>query len=221
MRSVLVAFSCVVLFANPVFAQDAVEADHDALVVKATAGQPEAPAIAAAKPAEAPYQNTMWIFFVGTGLIALAGWGITEWRKRQLLADDSLIEHLQTVSIGPKHQVALIEVDGRRMLLGLADGHMSLLDNPKRVATAPEVQEEMVETPGWYAAMQEALETNEAPRQAAKTQESVVERYLKDSKSGVSSLPKEYASATLRSNRESDSVIVGLKALEARNRGAA
>ena len=42
----------------------------------------------------------------------------------------SPIRHLAQLSVGPKERVMLIEVDGRRLLIGVAPGRITLLDSP-------------------------------------------------------------------------------------------
>lgn len=42
----------------------------------------------------------------------------------------SSIRHLAHLSVGPKERVVLIEVEGRRLLIGVAPGQITLLDSP-------------------------------------------------------------------------------------------
>lgn len=176
----------------------------DALLAKAQ--DPAAP-VATVKSADDSYAQSSWIFFFGTGLIALAGWGLTAWKKRQTSFDGNAIEHINSLALGPKHRVSVIEVDGKRLLIGLTDGHMSVLSDlgGAKSESAPEPAD-------WREAL-ESARSRVFSEPVVETKTPVTEH------SGMFDRFEGRTPDTRpRKNRETDSVMIGLKALEERAR---
>ncbi len=162
------------------------------------------------KSGEPSYSETSWILFVGAGAIALAGWGATQWKRRQNDFSGNAIEQINSLALGPKHRVSVIEVDGKRLLIGMTDGHMSVLTDLGRA----EPKEDKAAEVAWKEALTAARArvfsdvTAEQPRPVANP---VTEN------SGMFQT-FDRKSPQPRQNRETDSVMIGLKALEQKSR---
>ena len=65
-------------------------------------------------------------------LIFALAWAVRRFSFLSGLQRDqtSTIRQLAHLSVGPKERVMLIEVEGRRLLIGVAPGRISLLDSP-------------------------------------------------------------------------------------------
>ena len=63
------------------------------------------------------------------GAVGALGWGLALWarRRRSNGGDDARIELLARRSLGPRHHVALIEVTGRRLLVGIGTESVRLV----------------------------------------------------------------------------------------------
>lgn len=176
----------------------------DALLVQA---QDTTAPVTTAKSDADPYTSTSWIFFLGTGLIALGGWGITQWRKRQVGVDGDAIEHINSLAIGPKHRVSVIEVDGKRLLIGLSDGHITLLSDLG--AANPQTEE----SGDWREVLEATRSRVFSDAPAPEPRPPVTER------SGTfERFEGRTPGVQPRKNRETDSVMIGLKALESKAR---
>jgi hypothetical protein len=162
------------------------------------------------KSADDPYSGSSWILFAGAGAVALMGWGATQWKRRQNDFSGNAIEQINSLTLGPKHRVSVIEVDGKRLLIGLTDGHMSVLSDLGRA----EPKEDKASEIAWKEALTAARArvfadvTAETPRPVANpiTENSGMFQGF------------ERKPAQPRQNRETDSVMIGLKALEQRAR---
>ncbi len=158
------------------------------------------------KSADDPYSGSSWILFAGAGAIALMGWGATQWKRRQNDFSGNAIEQINSLTLGPKHRVSVIEVDGKRLLIGMTDGHMSVLTDLGRA----EPKEDKASEIAWKEALTAARArvftdvTAEVPRPVANP---VTEN------SGMFQ-GFDRKAAQPRQNRETDSVMIGLKALE-------
>lgn len=247
MKNKLVLVALLTGISLPVFAQEAPSAPPvaPAEVVAAPAPAPAVaeakpaakPAVAPAKPApssaandlfakaqgntpektntvksgESPYSESGWILFVGAGVIALAGWGATQWKRRQNDFSGNAIEQINSLALGPKHRVSVIEVDGKRLLIGMTDGHMSVLTDLGRA----EPKEDKVAEAAWKDALSAARSRvfTDAPAEPARP--SVANPPLTENSGMFQSFDR---SPQPRQNRETDSVMIGLKALEQKAR---
>lgn len=66
------------------------------------------------------------ILFLGAGLVAAAGY-VLQRRRKLGVGGQAPIRHLQSVRLGARQQVTLVEIDGRRLLLGVSDKDIRLL----------------------------------------------------------------------------------------------
>ena len=197
MRRFLVTLLLLVAWVQPLSAQD----DPNALLDQALA----TPAQEAAAPAQDPYSETMWIFFVGTGLIALAGFGITQWKARRHTFDDAPMHVVHSLNLSPKHRLVVVELDGKQLLLGVSDAGIHVLNaNEAQQTQAPQAQE-APKADLWLEALRQSKNLPVEP----KTQEH----------SGL--FAQVDARPQTRTNRESDSVLIGLKSLESKARATA
>lgn len=194
MRRFLVTLLLFVAWVQPLAAQD----DPNALLNEALA----TPAQEAASPVQDPYSETMWIFFVGTGLIALAGFGITQWKARRLTFEDAPMHVVHSLNLSPKHRLVVVELDGKQLLLGVSDAGIHVLNAHEAQQTqAPQAPKADL----WLEALRQSKNLPVEP----KTQEH----------SGL--FAQVDARPQTRTNRESDSVLIGLKSLESKARVSA
>lgn len=91
--------------------------------------------LAAALLAEAPEGATIRggsttraaaVLFLGAGLVAAVGFALQR-RRNGTNASANPIRHLQSIRLGARQQVTLVEIDGRRLLLGVSDKDIRLL----------------------------------------------------------------------------------------------
>jgi flagellar biogenesis protein FliO len=96
---------------------------------------PDDEALAAALLAEAPDGPTVRggsttraaaVLFLGAGLVAAVGFVLQRRRNGGSPAANP-IRHLQSIRLGARQQVTLVEIDGRRLLLGVSDKDIRLL----------------------------------------------------------------------------------------------
>ncbi len=62
--------------------------------------------------------------------VTMVGWGLTYWSRKRSLATGGVgakIDILATRGIGARHQVALLEVSGRRLLVGMGSEAITTL----------------------------------------------------------------------------------------------
>lgn len=62
--------------------------------------------------------------------VTMVGWGLTYWSRKRSLATggaNAKIDILATRGIGARHQVALLEVSGRRLLVGMGSEAITTL----------------------------------------------------------------------------------------------
>lgn len=71
---------------------------------------------------------SLLLFAFGAGLICVAGVGAAKYSKRTPKLEEERLSHIQSMRLGNKHQISVVEVHGQLLLLGLADGHICLLD---------------------------------------------------------------------------------------------
>ena len=85
---------------------------------------------------------SLLLFAFGAGLICIAGVGAAKYGRRTPKIADEKLEHVQSMRLGNKHQISVVEVHGQLLLLGLADGHICLLDRldalPREASTSEE-----------------------------------------------------------------------------------
>lgn len=146
--------------------------------------------------------SSFWILFGGAAVVAVVGWGIPHFREGKFGEPTIECEHLHSMKLAPKHQLSMVEVEGRRLLLGLSEGEMRVLtelDAPARGPTkAPE------STAAWDQVLREAVstppDTDQGPASGRRTPTSL------NARGGA-------ATAKTSANRESDSVVCGLETL--------
>ena len=194
MRKIVVSLLLLVAWVQPLFAQD----DPNALLNEALT----TPAQEAAAPAQDPYTETMWIFFVGTGLIALAGFGITQWKARKHTFEDAPMHVVHSLNLSPKHRLVVVELDGKQLLLGVSDAGIHVLNAHEAQTT--QTAEPTPKTDLWLEALRQSKNLPVEP----KTQEH----------SGL--FAQVDTRPQTRTNRESDSVLIGLKSLESKARAS-
>ena len=107
---------------------------------------------------------SLLLFAFGAGLICVAGVGAAKYSKRTPKLEETQLSHIQSMRLGNKHQVSVVEVHGQLLLLGLADGHICLLDRldsaaSSESATAPSPQKESSEnlTGAWDSMFKRAV----------------------------------------------------------------
>jgi len=155
------------------------------------------------KKPESPMESTLWIFFVGTGLIAIAGFVLTQWKARQnlILGNDMQVVH--SLNLSPKQRLVIVEFEGTRLLLAVSDSGIALL---KTLDEEPKEPEPQSKSDLWLAALRGTAQTNPSPKDSPQATEH----------SGL--FAQMDARPAVKTNRESDSVLIGLKSLEAKSR---
>lgn len=199
MRIVIIAL----LLLWPVLSMAETPTGTDALLQEALADS--SPSTPTARPTNTPYDDTLWIFFVGTGLIALAGYGVTRWRNRFTSVLDNDMQVIHSLHLGPKHKLVLVELDKTRILLGVSDAGVTLL---KTFESEPNAPAQTTKADLWLEALRQSSPSAPVNPIAAPQDHSGLFARV-DTKPGV------------KANRESDSVLIGLKSLEARIRTSA
>lgn len=187
-------------------AKAAKEQPLDALVQQAAQPQPLATAEKPAAPADP--NSSLWVLLFGAGLVAAGGFAVTKYRDRLTPGiKQKPMEHVHTMRLGTKHHVSIIEVDGRRFMLGLADEAVSLiaeLDAPERPTEKTWFNEE-------EANEEEVAGTNIIDASKYAQWESVLNRARQ------TTMPTERPMRNRRvADHETDSVMAGLQALRAR-----
>ncbi len=136
----------------------------------------------------------LWVFFFGAAGIAGLGWVLQRYKDQLRPPSLSAIRHVQTMKLGTRHMVSLIEVGDRRLLLGLSDGSVSLLSD---LGTAGVLEERRAEkAPDTRTGRQRWEEALATARVAAEEKGLFPESPEEDRR------------------RETDSVVIGLRALE-------
>ena len=101
-------------------------------------------------PATVP-NGSMAVLFLGAGLVVLVGWWLVRRRNQQSDGDRRLMCHLQSLRLGPRSQLSIVEVSNRKLVIGIANGAIQLLtelDPQKRpAAPAPRVARQAIEPP--------------------------------------------------------------------------
>lgn len=67
------------------------------------------------------------------GLLAALLWALRQLQSRLQGAAKGADRHLkllETLSVGPRQKIALVEVDGQRVLVGISAQHMTALSDP-------------------------------------------------------------------------------------------
>jgi flagellar biogenesis protein FliO len=205
----------------------ALAAATDAAQAPTTNKAPQAPA--PAEEAPNPF-GAAAVLFLGAGVVALGAWGLQKWKLGRDGFDARTMTHVQSMRLGPKHQVSVVDVQGRRFLIGLADGAITLLSEVDAAEAAPKstparaVGDDPVRaaanmpesTMTWSSVFDEAREKLDAvagtdgrvvPFSAETGGEQKVDAYRKAAKArtGRGNAPRA---------RESDSVVVALEQLE-------
>ena len=82
---------------------------------------------------------SLLLFLFGAALVGVAGVGAARYGKKKKggHAQGKGLKHIQSMRLGSKHQVSLVEVHGQTLVIGLTDGHISLLDKLSPVQQAP------------------------------------------------------------------------------------
>ena len=145
------SFALALLFSTPALAESGHQLDAVFTQSAATAPSEDAAAIAPTAAADeldwaegvladgrqgeatvaAPpaMRRSAGILFLGVGLIC----GIAAWMKRragqETDGETPTLRHLQSIRLGTKQQVALVEVGGRQLLLGVSESDVRLLGN--------------------------------------------------------------------------------------------
>lgn len=106
----------------------------------------------------------VWVLFFGAAVVLVLGWLIQRYRNYLLPSSMQVMRHVQTMKIGSRHYVSLIEVENRRLLIGVSDGSVKLLaDLRERPGAANQKQEVSREERSealeqrWSKAMENAL----------------------------------------------------------------
>jgi flagellar biogenesis protein FliO len=206
--------------ATPVFAQDpSAEAEpnvpqEEQLLQEALAGGEDDSTDQATAPApDIGYTATVMLF--GAGVLALAGWGVRRFHlgKQKTVASD--IDVVDTVTLDGGDKISLVEVDGRRVLVGRSSGHMRSLDSwPVRQTDAIGADSQASAEPD--AARAEAVDSffDNAPSAFSGEFEGTLERARRSEPA-----PSPDTFAGRDGTRERDSVMVSLRALEQKHGG--
>jgi flagellar biogenesis protein FliO len=207
----------VVCIAAPAAAQEAATAENEPsaqqekLLQEALAGEG-----AEGGKVEAPdmgYTATVMLF--GAGVLALAGWGVRRFYTGKDQGASSDITVIDTVSLEGGDKLSLVEVDGRRVLVGRSSAGMRSLD---AWPTAP-----------GYSTGREGRPspTNKTDELTAADKAEAVDAFFE---SAPTDFDQEFQRARQAADspfeksgrdgsRERDSVLVSLRALEAKHGG--
>lgn len=74
-----------------------------------------------------PIPNQLYIFFGGALLILFAGWGFKRYRKHMSGQTNMPLNHIQSMQVGFKHQLSVVRVGDKTLLLGLTKEDINLL----------------------------------------------------------------------------------------------
>lgn len=77
-------------------------------------------------PPTTPPARLGGVLFLGAGFVAAIGF-VLQRRRKLGVGGNAPIRHLQSVRLGARQQVTLVEIDGRRLLLGVSDKDIRLL----------------------------------------------------------------------------------------------
>lgn len=116
------------------------------------------------------------VLFLGIGLLC----GAAAWMKRRASASAvdgaPALRHLQSIRLGTKQQVALVEVGGRQLLLGVSESDVRLLGNLDAAESDPEDSGSWV--PAAVEALREPLDSKAQTRRRATQADTLAERSL-------------------------------------------
>ena len=202
----------VVGWAAPAVAQDAEVAvsQEDKLLQDALAEQE--PDAAKVEAPDMGYTATVMLF--GAGVLALAGWGVRRFYNGKQQGISSDIEVIDTISLDGGDKLSLVEVDGRRILVGRSSGAMNSLDAwPVAPASGePVVASSPAQQTSTHSDKAQAVDAffDSAPSDFGDQ----LERARQNARS-------EGQTAGRDGSRERDSVLVSLRALEAKHGGNA
>lgn len=97
---------------------------EETLLREATAESGESSA--AAEPPDIGYTAT--VMFFGAGLLALSAWGVRRYYTGRGYQRAHMVDVLDTVRLDGGDRISLVEVEGRRVLVGRSNGRMAALD---------------------------------------------------------------------------------------------
>jgi len=100
---------------------------------------------------EAPDVGSLGRLFLGAGLVLFAGWLMVRKQRRGGAEDGQMLRHVQTLRLGAKQHVSIVEVDGKSLLLGVTDHRVEVLSELEAVARQP--QETPRESPSTFGGM--------------------------------------------------------------------
>jgi flagellar biogenesis protein FliO len=213
--------------------EPAEDADAYRALLEQGAGQPvgDGEVQKPATPAGEVPMSSFWILFGGAGLIALGGWAYQKYRTGQTPNALVEMEHVRSMKLGTKHQLTIVEVEGRRLLLGLSDGHMQVLAELDAVPAArsstalgstalSQAASRQSDEDTWQAMLQEAIDSGPRPeghdglfRRTDADRSSRSTRNTRNTRSSRDEARSELRRAS-RANLESDSVVCGLESLK-------